>query len=149
MAYNEGLRLQQRYASQDQERKNSIHSPKRQNRGGRESAEMATSPERPGSVISAKSKNSNKRSKAKPEIRNSYEMLTMSQFKNGRLTQSPRRIRLTQSLQVGGAEIVKNGGTGAGTAAGTGTGLSMTLNSTLALQNQASLLKAKRGIEDE
>ena len=78
MAYNEGQRLQQRYASQDNERKSIVQSPKRQNRGGRESAEMATSPERPGSVTSVKSKGSNKKSKPKYELRNSYEMHTMS-----------------------------------------------------------------------
>ena len=44
---------------------------------------------------------------------------------------------------------MKSGGAGSGTGTGTGAGLSMTLNSTLALQNQASLLKGKRGIEDE
>ena len=96
MAYNEGQRLQQRYASQDNERKSIVQSPKRQNRGGRESAEMATSPERPGSVVSVKSKGSNKKNKPKYELRNSYEMNTMGQFRNGRL--SSKRLRVTQSL---------------------------------------------------
>ena len=104
---------------------------------------MATSPERPSSVISVKSKGSNKKSKPKYELRNSYEMHTMSQFRNGRL--SPKRLKVTQSLQTGGAEIVK----GISTGTNTNNVLSMTLNSTLVNKNQASLLKAKRGIDDE
>ena len=77
-------------------------------KSGRVSVEMGTSPERPGSVVSVRSKNSNKKSKPKNELRTSYEKLTASQFKNGRL--SPQRLKLTQSLQIGGAEIVKSTG---------------------------------------
>ena len=64
-AYNEGQRREQRYASLDQERMNTVQSPMMMRKSGRASVEMGTSPERPGSVVSVRSKNSNKKAKPK------------------------------------------------------------------------------------